>query len=98
MNGMPESSTWPFKEVNKISLLSNRWSAEIVKKKKERKKECSNREHDVLPTLSYLGLTYKMEYVSSLSLQNGLPRDSKLDPRITEYKEDQPFLPTNCGL
>ena len=30
------------------------------------------------PHLSYIGLTYKMEYVSS----------RQLDPRITDHKED----------
>ena len=69
---LPEAAAWPHKEVSKVSLVNYRQPAE--------------RGEDVLPLFTYLGLTYKMEYVSNIA--EWASRASQLDPRITEHKED----------
>ena len=58
---LPDTAAWHYKEVSKISLLSNIWPAEPA-----------NRGHDGLAPLFYLGLTCRTEYGSSLSSESGL--------------------------
>lgn len=81
-----ETAAWHYKEVSKISLLSNIWPAE----RQQRTRWSSTA---LLPWINLQDGVREQPIIRERT-----SRDSQSDPRITEHKENHPFLPTSCGL